>query len=374
MKKLALWASVVSTLALASAGCFRQSPVETTQGAQEVFSVTDMNGQSGTCAELLAGQTIPAGHVCFNVIDDFTMEVTFTTTGGWELEEAHLWVGCDPEGYPQTRKGNPIPGQFPYATGDIAGATTYTFVVDLTQLDCLGTLNCDPGNLLFAMAHAAVRLPDGSGGYQTETGWGDGSQVPGKNWATQMVLTLRDDSCDGTPERCFDGQVAFAFGGPDATCFLSVDEDGDGSGDFDRWGWTNLIGPGSYSWPIFADAISCDRSRGQKVGTVTVEYDGSTAVVTYTMDPAVERTIASTHLYVGSEVLPRDELGELTVAPRLYPLSDDFVNCSDATGTQSDPFLCDGAGVTTHTYTVTGLSGSVHVIAHAGVLGEIPCP
>jgi hypothetical protein len=373
MKRLALWAGAVSALALPTAGCFQEAPVQTTQDPLEVFSVTDMNGQAGTCADLLAGQTIPAGQVCFVVIDDFTMEVTFTTTGGWELEEAHLWIGCDPEGYPQTRKGNPIPGQFPYHSGDVSGATTYTFVVDLLQFPCLGTPNCDPGNLLFAMAHAAVRKASG-GGYQTETGWGDGSQVPGKNWATQMVLTLRDDSCDGSEQHCFDGQVGFAFGGPAATCFLTVDEDGDSMGDFDRWGWTNLIGPGSYSWPLFADAIGCDRSRGQRVGTVTVEYDEATAVVTYTMDPAVDRTIASTHLYIGSEVLPRDELGEFTVAPRLYPLSNDFVNCSDATGTQSDPFECDGTGVTTHTYTVTGLSGNVHVIAHAGVLGEIDCP
>jgi hypothetical protein len=374
MKRFALRASAVSALVLPSVGCFQDAPVEPAPDAMEVFGITEMNGQTGTCAELLAGQTIPAGNVCFTVIDDVTMEVTYTTSGGWELEEAHLWIGCDPEGYPQTRKGNPIPGQFPFHSGNITGATTYTFVVAMDQFPCLGTLICDPGNLLFAMAHAAVRKGTGGGGYQSETGWGDGNQVPGKNWATQMVLTLRDDSCDGTPERCFDGQVAFAFGGPAANCFLSVDEDGDGAGDFERWGWTNLIGPGSYSWPLFADAISCDRTRGQRVGTVLVEYDGATATVTYNMDPAQARTIASTHLYIGSEVLPRDAAGDFTVAPRQYPHADDFVNCSDATGTQSDPFICDGTGVTSHTYTVTGLSGSVHVIAHAGVLHEITCP
>lgn len=374
MKRFAPWASAVSALVLPSIGCFQEAPVETAPDPMEVYGITEMNGQAGTYAEILAGQTIPAGTVCFTVIDDFTMEVTFATTDGWELTEAHLWMGCDPEGYPQTRQGNPIPGQFPFHSGDITGATTYTFSVPLDMFPCLGTPNCDPGNLLFAMAHCALRKGGGSGGYQTETGWGDGSPVPGRNWATQMVLTLRDDSCEGTPERCFDGQVGFAYGGTAATCFLTVDEDGDTVGDFDRWGWTNLVGPGSYSWPLFADAIGCDRTRGQRVGTVTVDYDGSTAVVTYTMDPAQGRTMASTHLYVGSEVLPRDELGDFTVAPRLYPLADDFVNCSDATGTQGDPFLCDGTGVTTHTYTVTGLSGNIHVIAHAGVLGEIACP
>jgi hypothetical protein len=176
------------------------------------------------------------------------------------------------------------------------------------------------------------------------------------------------------PAMCFDTQVAFAFGGQAATCFLTIDEDGDNVRDFHRWGWTNAVSPGTYSWPLFADAMHCDRSRGQRVGTVTVDYDGSTAVVTLETDPATGRTMASAHVYVGEEILPRDMGGAFTVSPRLYPMGDDFAACTPASGTRGDPFVCDGPGATLQTYTFTGLSGDVYVVAHAVTMGEVSCP
>jgi hypothetical protein len=85
--------------------------------------VTGVNGQAGdTCTTLYAGQTIDAGTVCSSVNGD-NLDVTFTTTGGWELEEAHLWVGTKLSDMPQTKKGNPKIGNFPYNSGDISGST-----------------------------------------------------------------------------------------------------------------------------------------------------------------------------------------------------------------------------------------------------------
>ena len=46
-------------------------------------------------------------------------------------------------------------------------------------------------DVIYAMAHAAVRKPDGSGGFQTETGWGDGTRVLEKGtWATRTEIML----------------------------------------------------------------------------------------------------------------------------------------------------------------------------------------
>jgi hypothetical protein len=60
--------------------------------------------------------------------------------------------------------------------------------------------------------------------------------------------------------------------------------------------------------------------------------------------------MTATHLYVGSNRLPRDRRGRETVAPGQYPYGHDTLN-----------------NVTTDSYTVTGLSGDIYVIAHAVV-------
>lgn len=57
-----------------------------------------------------------------------------------------------------------------------------------------------------------------------------------------------------------------------------------------------------------------------------------------------------THLYVGSEPLPRDS-GEYTTSPGQYPYIHDPV---------ADPAI--------DTHTVTSLSGDIYVVAHADVI------
>ncbi|MGB6854272.1 MAG: hypothetical protein WBG49_16950, partial [Thermoanaerobaculia bacterium] len=41
-------------------------------------------------------------------------DVTYETTNDWRILELHLALGCGEGDIPQTKKGNPIPGQFPY--------------------------------------------------------------------------------------------------------------------------------------------------------------------------------------------------------------------------------------------------------------------
>lgn len=135
--------------------------------------------------------------------------------------------------------------------------------------------------------------------------------------------------------------TAYAYLPGKATCFLNLG--------FARWGWTNgPLGPGNYEFQLWANAAGCKTSKGRLVGTVTVNYSGLKAVVTYQMYEG--NWMTATHLYVGKDRLPKDNKGNPTITPGLYPYKHDPLN-----------------NVTTDSYTVTGLSGSIYIVAHAAV-------
>ncbi len=114
---------------------------------------------------------------------------------------------------------------------------------------------------------------------------------------------------------------------------------------FANWGWTNIIEPGTYEWPLWAGAGQCDTSKGTLVGTVTVVYDADTFVVTVTFNVDAPYILDETHVYAGTTMFPQMQQGRRgmvdTVAPGQYYIEDD-------------------------------LSGEIYVIAHA-VVG-IPDP
>jgi hypothetical protein len=136
-------------------------------------------------------------------------------------------------------------------------------------------------------------------------------------------------------------ETAYAYHADYATCFLDMG--------FARWGWTNgPLEPGYYQFELWAGAAQCDTSQGTDVGWLTVDYDGSTAVVTYNVYAGNYMT--ATQLYVGNDPLPEDPWGNETVAPGQYPYKHEHLS-----------------NVTTDSYTVTGLSGDIYVVAHADV-------
>lgn len=350
--------------ALAVAGCdASNATVETSVATQQAAYVEIAGGNS--CVTLYAGQTIDAGTVCMsidNAVDTSAVcgagatgaiEVAFTTTGGWEIAEAHLALGDELADFPVNRKGNPQIGLFPYATGDITGATSHTFQVPLCVVGLDGADEaCDPVTAYVA-AHAAVRKANGDGTFQTETGWGDGDRFVAKgSWAEYFNASLecKVDNVEPPAPVTRTCETAFAWGDEDATCFLDLDFDADGRSDFSRWGWTNgPLGPGSYAFDIYQAAGRCDLSKGDLVGTLGMTYDGATAQVTYETLPGF--VMDETHLYVGSAPLASNN-GEYTVAPGQYGQLHDL---GDAT---SDSF------------TVTGLSGDIYVVAHAVTCAE----
>jgi hypothetical protein len=322
-------------------------------------------GQGATCVALYAGQNIPAGTVCVSIDNRTdtsarcgaagttgTMNVTYATTDGWELTEAHLAAGDSVTDIPVNNKGNPVPGQFPFKSGDITGATSHTFAVPLCAFGLDGAAEaCDPVTAYLA-AHAALRKDNGDGTWQTETGWGDGDRIIQKgSWATFFTMVLECGDGEEPPpiEQC---ETSFAKA-DSGECFIGADFDGDGNDDgFSRWGWSNgPLAPGSSgSWPIYAAAGQCDISKGTLIGNLSVSYgsDGNAQIV---FDRVGDFVLDGEHLYVGSEPLPRDVNGAYTVAPGQYPIVKDLEN---STRTEN---------------TVGGLSGDIYVVYHAVACG-----
>jgi len=107
--------------------------------------------------------------------------------------------------------------------------------------------------------------------------------------------------------QCYLYETAFAKGDA-AICFI-----GEG---FDNWGWTNPIGPGTYTWPLWAGAGQCDTSKGTLVGTVTVDYVDGYVTVTYNV--SAPYLLDETHVYADYGMFPADKRGKLTVAPGKY--------------------------------------------------------
>lgn len=360
--------ALLAGLALASfgAGCSVDDDGDDVEGFDDMRYV-EVVGAS-TCVTLYAGQTIDVGTVCVsvdNAVDTSTqcgagstgvMNVTYQTTGGWQITEAQLAAGDQLGDIPVNKAGNPQIGQFAFNSTSPAGTTTKSYAVPLCSFGLDGTdESCDPVKSYLA-AHAVVRKQNANGTWRTETAWGDGERIVKKgSWAEYFNMKLEcQEEHDPPPPPVAQCETAFALAGNgDETCFIGGDFDGNGQNDgFNRWGWTNgPIAPGTnMQWPVYAAAGQCNLGNGELVGHLAVSYSGSSATVTF--DRVGDFALDEEHLYIGSEPLPRDGTGQYTVAPGQYPL---VVELDDATHTS---------------HTVSGLSGSIYVVYHAVACGS----
>jgi hypothetical protein len=352
MKHLRYLGTIALMLAI-TVGCSQKSDDLHLMNSMAAVGVGSINGIPGQyCTDLFAGQTIEAGNVCIEIIDNGDTEemcVTYTTTDGWVLIETQAWAGEDLADMPQNRKGNPKVGNFPYHSGDITGQTSYSFCIDLNQYGTEGGVVDLCGMMLYAATHAVVgRDADGDGVYEDqETAWGDGDRMVDRgNWSTYFTISLACELGGGSES----GETAFAYDcGDDALCFIDIPNEG-----INRWGWTNgAYGPGTYYLDIYAGAGQCDVSKGTLVGLLTVDYDGSTAIVTY--NTCGGYMMDEVHLYVGNDILAWDDNpGDpgYTVAPGKFPYTDDDI------------------ATNSYTFTIDGLSGDIYVVAHAVVVGD----
>lgn len=152
---------------------------------------------STVCKDLMAAQHFDAGNVCAEVVDG-NLVVTLYTTGGWKFVDAHMWWGMTLDEMPQTNKGNPKIGHFPYYSGDILGWTMYQFVVPLEEIGGMDYMTTLCGQRIKLAVHANVKKWIYCTGYQYETAWASGSEiVPGRSWAMFFAIEFSCDCSNG---------------------------------------------------------------------------------------------------------------------------------------------------------------------------------
>lgn len=243
-----------------------------------------------------------------------------------------------------------------FTATDACGNSASKSVTASWKVDTEGpSLQGELTNLQFVCDQDVVlpnpQFTDNCGGAITVTYAINGSAVTAQELAayvfpqgnTQVCYTAVDE-CGNPTEACIIITVApceesceTAFGkGATASCFLP---------EFSRWGWTNLITPGSYSFELWAAAGQCDTNKGTLVGSVDVVYANGHVTVTYNVIPPYR--LDATHTYVGTTKYPQVKKGRTTtstVAPGSYYYAGPFNG------------------------------GPVYVIAHAVVCGQFGTP
>jgi hypothetical protein len=258
--------------------------------------------------DLTAGQTIKVGTV--TVSNDATnLYITYAIDTvnypDCSFGTLQAWVGNDLTNMPSTPGGTPIPGQFPYKQ-DTGGATSYTFTIPWADLKIQDVK--DVCNLaLYVVTHAEVNCKD-----ESETAFGGPVGInikdPGRWWFYGTYYVC----CAGGPPPEVKCTTAFAKGGyvfttdpksnPENLPSLGLTKN--------RWGWAiKLTAPGETLYDIWAGAGLNKTSNGTKVGVLTVNWDGTTATVTYSILAGCAMTEA--HLYAGDDA-------PTTVAPGQY--------------------------------------------------------
>ncbi|MDJ0798983.1 MAG: hypothetical protein QNJ51_19550 [Calothrix sp. MO_167.B12] len=313
---------------------------------------------SGTCPvvtwDLTAGQTILVGTI--SVTNDTTnIYVTYKLTQPcWEFGTLHLWIGNDIANVPANPQGTPVPGQFCQAEGSggacytptSSGTTEHTFIIPLTDVSIADVSSACPLDL-YVFTHAEVKGTCDPNTGQNETAWGGPEPGTGPRWYFYGIYPL---CCDDGPPVIDTCETAFAKGGYVFTTTRRSNPENLPSLNLtrNRWGWAiNLTSSGNYTYDIWAGAGLNKTANGTKVGTLTVNWDGTTATVTYTMNNGY--TLQEVHLYAG-------DTPPTTIAPGQYGYLDAF------SPNRSEPY--------TFTVSLTETDGDgVWLIAHAVVCG-----
>lgn len=258
-------------------------------GAVSSFAQTSTCTPGPAVWKLTAGQTIEVGTVTVDN-DETNLYVTYDLTyPGATFGTLHMWAGNDlanlpraTTGGPNPQPGAPIPGQFPYKyTNDPNWTlTSHTFTVPLDVLGIQDLTNACPLTL-YVVTHAEVDL-DGDGLGDHETAFGGDQAGSGPRWWFYGAYCL---TCDFTPFE-LTCKTAFGKGGyvfvtdkkanPEKLPSLNLIRN--------RWGWAiNVTATGITSYDIWAGAGLNNTANGVKVGTLTVNYTGSQAIVTYSL-------------------------------------------------------------------------------------------
>jgi len=142
MKKLIYLIVLALILGLVLTGCLLSNVGQVPTNEQSGISYLTKGGtlDDPEVFTLYAGQHIDVGTVSvWNGINEVLgvecLYVKYETTGGWVMTETHLAVANEFDGLPQTKKGNPIPGQFPYKHEDLDFVMDDEYIIPLSEID-----------------------------------------------------------------------------------------------------------------------------------------------------------------------------------------------------------------------------------------------
>lgn len=346
MKTKFFFLSLLSLAVVSIVGCMKSS---TTEETDLNYRLVDMGtlGSGVSCTPLIAGQSTNAGEVCITDQDTNAdgspdqLLVTYTTQNGWSLSDVHFWVGSTLASMPQTNTGSPKLGNFPYKASGI-NSTTYTITIPFSSIG----YSCPTASKYYFVAHAVVKKST-----QTETAYGGGERLLARgNWSMFNTIWI---SCETVTENPTASETAWGRMNGANLCFSEISALGS-----NRWGWAN--GPfsaGTYVMDLYAAAGQCNLEAGTLVGTVSLNYSGSSLQVTTVTAGINPETLEpykldEVHIYAGNAMLPLGNNGQVTVAPGQLGY-----NSGSIVGTAS------------HSATINNLSGSIYVLVHAVVSG-----
>lgn len=194
--------------------------------------------------KITAAQTTDAGQLLVSNNGEY-MRIEYVPNAGFTLGTVHLWVGTDLSLVPKTKKGIPVPGQFPYSGNATTG---YVFFVPIPA-----GANCDE-TPVYIFAHAEVSNAT-LWGDTHQTGWSEGTTFGTTRWGWYSTATLCCEPLAGSAPECTEWQTETGFGGEAA-------------------------GAGS-AWWFYYDGIGVEKIyAGQNTVIGTVEYTGGKMQIT----------------------------------------------------------------------------------------------
>jgi len=198
MKKYSYLIIIVLISVLVLTGCSLLSNIGQAPSSQQsvISYLTKHTEGNPFSTPLIAGGGNPVSAITVGEVliwnDGTTLYVKYIITDpDWCLTETHLHVATAVEEIPQ-KNGNPIPGKF-------EENDKHDCVIEVEYVYSLSEKEWVFEDTLYIAAHAKVQNNSVIVGYDdyqnaiywTETGWGEGLDFPGKNWATYFTYTVQ---------------------------------------------------------------------------------------------------------------------------------------------------------------------------------------
>jgi hypothetical protein len=300
LKNFNLIFTFLSVFALLFASCQKEDDLFGENFDAAELKKVAITGSEATSVVLIAGQNIPVGTVAFADVDtndDGTkdaLEVTYLTQGV-TITDISFWIGSSEAGLPVNKAGNPVVGQFPYKF-TVSGQTSHSFLIPFSVINYSGN-----DEKIFKIAAHANVIVNG----KPEGAWGNGDRIIQRgNWAMWFNITLSKDPEQIPSER--ESFKTFAYNSDVSIPFSNY-----GFNENGQWGWTNTISTGITSFQL-------KNKKLEVTGSVTVNYNGSSATVSYSLNEAY--SLDEVYFYVGSAPLPQKNNEGYTVATGQFPV------------------------------------------------------